>query len=116
MPVYAQRHREVQPDHLASPLQLALLIAAAAATAEILRDCECEPICPLGQTASSPTFERIQINTSSSTQATAFAEILRCFGNSPLRSIRQIVDRERPVRSRIAGNLNNFNGRMAAAD
>src|SRR5258708_875873 len=47
-------------------------------------------------------FRRIHSLTSSSNQATMFAEILMCFGNAPQRSRRQTVDRERPVLSRTA--------------
>lgn len=56
----------------------------------------------------SSTFERIQSATSSSTQATAFAEIRQCLGNAPLCSKRQIVERDRPVLSRTDGNRRSF--------
>jgi hypothetical protein len=49
-------------------------------------------------------FIRIQASTSSSGQATAFAEILRCRGKQPSRSSLQIVERDRPVRLRTSGN------------
>jgi hypothetical protein len=61
------------------------------------------------QTATSPTFEQIHVMTSSSTHATAFAEILLCLGNAPHCSKRQIVVRDNPVRSRTAGNRRSFN-------
>ena len=64
----------------------------------------------MAQTATSPAFAQIHALISCSTQATAFAEIRRCFGKTPCRSSLQIVDRESPVRSRTTGKRSNLNG------
>lgn len=57
------------------------------------------------------TLPEIQVVTSSSTHATTLGAIRWCFGNSPRRSKRQIVERDNPVLSRTTGNLNSLRGR-----
>jgi hypothetical protein len=56
------------------------------------------------------TRARIHPEISSSTHATTFAEIWWCRGNCPRCSRRQIVDLDRPVRSRTAGNRSSRGG------
>lgn len=57
-----------------------------------------------------PARARIHETTSSSIHATTFVEMRVCLGNSPRRSKRQMVDRDRPVRSRISGNRTKRSG------
>jgi hypothetical protein len=54
--------------------------------------------------------ERTQSSISASSHPTALADNRRCFGKTPRRSRRQIVDRDRPVRSRTPAKRMNRNG------
>lgn len=64
-------------------------------------------VCKLRRSRSDEALDRIQSATSDSTQATALGEMRRCRGNSPRRSRRQMVERDRPVRARTAGKRRN---------
>ena len=54
--------------------------------------------------------ERTHSSISGSSHPTALADSCRCFGKTPRRSRRQIVDRDRPVRSRTPAKRMNRNG------